>query len=86
VQKKYLATKLREALLEKVEKDVRDAGEDQYNVRIGLRDRLYGEFFIRQGFDTLNQLEITKYIEKVPERKYTAENIEIFGYKFKRVI
>ncbi len=86
VQKKYLATKLREALLEKIEKDVRDAGEDQYNVRIGVRDRLYGEFFIRQGFDTLNQLEITKYLEKVPERKYTAENIEIFGYKFKRVI
>jgi len=44
------------------------------------------EFFIRQGFDTLNQLEITKYLKGVPKRKYTAENVEIFGYKFKRVI
>jgi len=86
VQKKILTTKIREALLEKVEKDVRDAGEGQYNVRIGVRDRLYGEFFISQGFDTLNQLEITKYLEKVPERKYTAENLEFFGFRFKRVV
>ena len=86
VEKKYLATRLREALLEKVEEDVREAGEDQYHVRIGVRERLYGEFFIRQGFDTLNQLEITKYLKGVPKRKYTAENVEIFGYKFKRVI
>jgi len=86
MHKKYLATKLRETLLEKVEKDMRDVGEGQYHVRIGVRDRLYGEFFISQGFDTLNQLEITKYLEKVPERKYTARNIDIFGFKFKRVI
>ena len=86
VEKEYLDTRLREAFLEKVEEDVREAGEDQYSVRIGVRDRLYGEFLIIQGFDTLNQLEITKYLKKVPERRYTAENVEIFGYKFKRVI
>jgi len=27
----------------------REAGEDQCHVRIGVRDRLYGEFFISQG-------------------------------------
>jgi len=86
VQRRYLATKLRETLLEKAEKDVRDAGEDQYHVRIGARDKLYGEFFISQGFDTLNQLEITRYLEKVPERRYTAENIDILGFRFKRAI
>lgn len=86
VEKEHLATRLREDLLEKVEEDVHEAREDQYHVRIGARDRLYGEFFIRQGFDTLNQLEITKYLERVPKRKYTSENVEILGYKFKRVI
>ena len=69
-----------------VEEDVHEAGEDQYHVRFGARDRLYGEFFITQGFETLNQFEVTKYPKKVPERKYTAENVEILGYKFKRVI
>jgi len=86
VEKEYLDTELREAFLEKVEEDVLEAGEDQYHVRIGVRDRLYGEFFVHQGFDTLNQLEITKYLKGVPKRKYTAENVEIFGFKFRRVI
>jgi len=86
VKRKYLDTRLRKSLLEKVEEDVRTAGENQYHVRIGARDRLYGEFFMSQGFDTLNQLEITKYLGKMPERKYTAENIDVFGFKFKRAI
>lgn len=86
VEKKYLSLRLREAFLEKVEEDVLEAGEDQYPVRIGSRDKLYGEFYIRQGFETLNQLEITKYLKGVPKRKHTAENVEILGFKFKRVI
>jgi DNA-binding HxlR family transcriptional regulator len=86
VEKEYLATKLREAFLERVQEDVLEAGEDQYHVRVGVRDRLYGEFFVHHGFDTLNQLEITKYLKGVPKRKHTAENVEIFGFKFKRVI
>jgi len=86
VEKEYLATKLREAFLQKVQEDVLEAGEDQYHVRIGVRDRLYGEFFVHHGFDTLNQLEITKYLKGVPKREHAAENVEIFGFKFKRVI
>ncbi len=86
VRKEYLNTKIGEAFLERVEQDVREGEEDQYHVRFGARDKLYGKFFIQHGFETLNQFEVTKYLEKVPERKYTAENVEIFGYKFKRVI
>ena len=86
VKEGYLNTRLRKALLKKVEVDVREAGEDQYHVRFGARDRLYGEFFIGQGFETLNQFEVTKYLEKVPDRKHTAENVKILGYKFRRVI
>jgi len=44
-----------------------------------VRDRRYGEFFISQGFDTLNQLEIRKYLGKVPKREYSAENADVFG-------
>lgn len=86
VKKKLLSNGLREALLEKVEEDVLEAGEDCYNVRIGLGDRLYGDFFIHFGFDELNQLEITKHLKEVPRRKYSAENADIFGYKFRSVI
>ena len=86
VKKKYLASRLREAFLNIVEEDVHKAGEDQYHVRFGARDKLFGTFFINQGFETLNQFEVTKYLNKVPERKYTVENVEILGYCFKRVI
>jgi len=86
VKKNLLSKRLREAFLEIVEEDVRKAGEDQYHVRFGARDKLFGTFFINQGFETLNQFEVTKYLDKVPERKYTAENVEILGFHFKRAI
>jgi hypothetical protein len=86
VEKEYLSTRLREALLERVEEDVLKAGEDQYCVHISVGDKLCGEFFIRYGFDTLNELEMTKYLKEAPKRKYSAENVEFMGYKFKNVI
>jgi len=86
VEKEHLSTRLREALLERVEEDVLKAGEDQYCVHIGVGDKLYGEFFIRYGFDTLNELQMTKYLRQAPKRKYSAENVEFLGYKFKSVI
>jgi len=86
VKKKHLDAGLREALLGRVEKDVLEAGEDCYSVRIVLRDELYGEFFINFGFDELNQLEIAKHLKEVPKRKFSAENVDIFGSKFRSVI
>jgi len=86
VEKAYLSNRLREALLKRVEEDVLKAGEDQYHVHVGVGDKLYGEFFIRYGFDTLNELEMTKYLKEAPKRKYSAENVEFLGYKFKNVI
>jgi len=86
IEKEYLPTRLREALLEKVEEDVLKAGEDQYSVHIGVRDKLHGEFFIHYGFDTLNELQMTKYLREAPKRKFSAQNVEFLGYKFKNVI
>ena len=86
VEKEHLSTGLREALLERVEEDVLKAGENQYCVHIGVGDKLYGEFLIRYGFDTLNELEMTKYLKEAPKRKHSAENVEFLGYKFKNVI
>ena len=86
VRKKHLDAGLREALLERIEEDVLEAGEDCYNVRIGLRDRLYGEFFVSFGFDELNQLEITKHLKEAPIRKYSAQNLDVLGYKFRSII
>lgn len=86
VEKEHLSTRLREALLKRVEEDVLNAGEDQYCIHIGVGDKIYGEFFIRYGFDTLNELEMTKYLRETPKRKYSAENVEFLGYKFRNVI
>lgn len=86
VKKEYFSTKLKEVFLEKVEEDVLKAGEHQYDVLILFRDKLYVDFFISQGFETLRMLRIAKYLKDVPKREYIAENVEIFGYKFKRVI
>ena len=86
VKKERLNDGLREALLKRIEEDVVEAGEDCYSVRIGLRDMLYGDFFIRFGFDELNQIEITKHVKQVPERKYSAQDFDLFGYKFRNVI
>jgi len=36
-------------------------------------------FFVHHGFDTVNQLEITKISQGSAEEKCTAENVEIFG-------
>jgi len=80
------AEEVQEQLLEAVERDVRDAGEDQLHTHFGVDNRRFGEFYLRHGFETLNRLEVTKYLGEAPKRKYTAENAEIFGYKFKRVI
>jgi hypothetical protein len=86
VKKEHLDAGLREALLERVEEDVLEAGEDCYNVRIGLQDKLYGEFFINFGFNELNQLEITKHLKEAPKRKFSAQDVDVFGYKFRSVI
>lgn len=82
VKKQCLPTRLRQVFLEKVEEDVLEAGEDQYDILIGVRDKLYGEFLVTQGFDALKELRITKYLKGAPKRKHTAENVELFGFKF----
>ena len=86
VKKKHLSEELREALLEKVEEDVLEAGEDCYSAHIGLRDKLYGKFFIRFGFDELNKLQITKHLKEGSERPYPAKNLDILGYKFRSIV
>lgn len=63
-----------------------EAGEDCYSVRIGLRGMLYGDFFIGFRFDELNQIEIAKHVKQVPERKYSARDFDLFGYKFRNVM
>jgi len=68
-------------LFQRVEDEARGAGEDIF-IRVSHREHRFIDFLIRRGYDTLNMLELAKYLDKPPE-DYSGKTIEIEGHRFK---
>lgn len=82
VDKEYSQLGYGDKLLRAVEEEARMAGENQINLRISHREHSALEYYIQQGYETLNFLELAKYLEHLPT-PYSGEEIQILGHKLK---
>lgn len=69
-------------LFQRVEDEAKKAGETSLYIRVSHREHRFIEFLIRRGYETLNMLELAKYLEKRPE-PYSGKGIEIEGHRLK---
>jgi len=81
VEREYKAYGYDDELFQRVEDEARGAGEDIF-VRVHHREHRFIDYLIGRGYDTLNMLELAKYLQKLPEN-YSGKIIEIEGHKFK---
>jgi len=81
VEKEYKRYGYADELFQRVEDEARGAGEDVF-IRVSHREHRFIDFLIRRGYDTLNMLELAKYLGKPPE-DYDGKAIEIEGRRFK---
>jgi len=81
VEREYKRYGYDDELFQRVEDQARGAGEDIF-VRVSYREHRFIDFLIRRGYDTLNMLELAKYLDKPPE-DYSGKTIEIEDRKFK---
>jgi len=68
-------------LFQRVEDEARGAGEDVF-IRVSHREHRFIDFLMRRGYDTLNMLELAKYLGKPPE-DYSGKTVEIEGRRFR---
>ncbi|MBO3803948.1 MAG: GNAT family N-acetyltransferase [Candidatus Brockarchaeota archaeon] len=69
-------------LFQRVEQEAREAGETSTYIRVSHRERRFIEFLRRMGYETINMLELVKYLDKLPD-PYSGKLIEIEGHRFK---
>lgn len=82
VEKEYAEHGYDDMLFQRVEDEARAAGEAAVYIRVSHREHRFIEFLIRRGYETLNMLELAKYLERLPE-PYSGKTIEIEGHRLK---
>lgn len=82
VEKKYAEYGYDDMLFQRVEEEAKAAGENALYIHVSHREHRFIEFLIRRGYDTLNMLELAKYLDSPPE-PYSGKMVEIEGHRFK---
>jgi len=81
VDKEYKKYGYDDGLFQRVEDEARGAGEDIF-IRVSHREHRFIDFLTRRGYDTLNMLELAKYLHKPPQN-YSGKLIVIEGHRLK---
>jgi len=81
VEKEYTGYGYDDELFQRVEDEARGAGEDVF-IRVSHREHRFIDLLMRRGYDTLNMLELAKYLGKPPE-DYSGKTVEIEGRRFR---
>lgn len=82
VEKEYAEHGYDDILFQRVEDEARAAGQGAVYIRVSHREHRFIEFLIRRGYETLNMLELAKYLDRLPE-PYSGKTIEIGGHRLK---
>lgn len=82
VEREYAKYGYDDMLFQHLEEEARAAGENALYIHVSHREHRFIDFLIRRGYDTLNMLELAKYLNKLPE-PYSGKKIEIEGHVFK---
>lgn len=82
VEKEYAEYGCDDMLFQRVEDEARAAGESAVYIHVSHREHRFIEFLIRRGYETLNMLELAKYLDKLPE-PYSGKTIEIEGHRLR---
>lgn len=82
VEKEYAEHGCDDMLFQRVEEEARAAGESAVYISVSHREHRFIEFLIRRGYETLNMLELAKYLDKLPE-PYSGKTVEIEGHRLK---
>lgn len=82
VDREYVKLRYDDELFQRVEGEARASGETSLYIRVSHRERRFIEFLMRRGYETLNMLELAKYLDKLPDH-YSGKVIEIEGHGFK---
>ncbi len=81
IEKEYAKYKYDDALFQQVEEEARASGETSLYILVSHREHRFIEFLMHRGYETLNMLELAKYLEERPRN--SGKTVEIEGHIFR---